>query len=172
MLQKRKQPQTKKCASGFSLPEVIITASILGVLGSVAYPTYNNANDSAKLAEAKANILSIPPIIGAYIDATGEAPKTWDDLKTITAIMTNNGPATGDLTSPITLPSSIYSLSIEGPAESVYTLTATHVVNRDEEEPNEEEYQFAIKSCFNISNGASELKTGNLNDIEEKLNCG
>jgi len=172
MLQQRKQPQTKKCASGFSLPEVIITASILGVLGSVAYPTYNNANDSAKLAEAKAKILSIPPIIGAYIDATGEAPTTWDDLSTIAAVMTNNGPATGDLTSPITLPSSIYDLSIEGPAESVYTLTATRFIDRDEEEPNEEEYQFAIKSCFNISSGASELKTGNLTDIESELNCG
>jgi prepilin-type N-terminal cleavage/methylation domain-containing protein len=172
MLQQRKKLQTKRYTKGFSLPEVIITASILGVLGSVAYPTYTNANDSAKLAEAKANILSIPPIIGAYIDATGEAPTTWDELSTITAVMTNNGPATGDLTSPITLPSSIYDLSIEGPAESVYTLTATSFNNRDEEEPNEEEYQFAIKSCFNISNGASELRTGNLTDIESKLNCG
>ena len=172
MLKPEKRTEGKREINGFSLTEVIITASILGVLGSVAYPTYTNANDSAKLAEAKANILSIPPIIGAYIDATGEAPTTWDDLSTIAAVMTNNGPATGDLTSPITLPSSIYDLSIEGPAESVYTLTATHVVNRDEEEPTEEEYQFAIKSCFNISNGASELKTGNLNDIEEKLNCG
>ena len=172
MLQQRKQPQTKKCARGFSLPEVIITASILGVLGSVAYPTYNNANDSAKLAEAKAKILSIPPIIGAYIDATGETPSTWDDLSTIAAVMTNNGPATGNLTSQITLPSSIYGLSIEGPTESVYTLTATRVVYRDEEEQNEEEYQFAIKSCFNISSGASELRTGNHTDIESELNCG
>ena len=172
MFKLRNQQRTKRNTKGFSLTEVLITSAIIGVLGSVAYPAYTNANGSAKLAEAKANILSIPPIIGAYIDATGEAPTTWDDLSTIAAVMTNNGPATGDLTSPITLPSSIYDLSIEGPAESVYTLTATHVVNRDEEEPNEEEYQFAIKSCFNISNGASELKTGNLNDIEEKLNCG
>jgi len=172
MLQHRKQLQTKRYTKGFSLPEVIITASILGVLGSVAYPTYNNANDSAKLAEAKAKILSIPPIIGAYIDATGEAPTTWDDLSTIAAVMTNNGPATGDLSSPITLPSSIYGLLIEGPAESVYTLTATRVVDRDKDETNEEEYQFAIKSCFNISNGASDLRSGNLSDIENTLNCG
>jgi prepilin-type N-terminal cleavage/methylation domain-containing protein len=171
MLQQRKQLLTKRCTKGFSLPEVIITASILGVLGSVAYPTYNNANDNAKLAEAKAQILSIPPIIGAYIDETGEAPTTWEDLSTIATVMTNNGPATGDLTSPITLPSSIYGLSIEGPAESIYTLTASRVLDRGEEEQNEEEDQFAIKSCFNISNGASELRTGNLTEIKNKLNC-
>lgn len=167
MLQPRKQPQTKRCARGFSLPEVIITASILGVLGSVAYPTYNSANDSAKLAEAKANILSIPPIIGAYIDATGEAPTTWDDLSTIATVMTNHGPATGDLTSPITLPSSIYGLSIVGPAESIYMLTATKVIDSAKGEE-----MFAIKSCFNISNGASDLRSGNLSDIENTLNCG
>ena len=172
MLQQRKQPQTKKCARGFSLPEVIITASILGVLGSVAYPTYNNANDSAKLAEAKAKILSIPPIIGAYIDATGETPSTWDDLSTIAAVMTNNGPATGDLTSPITLPSSVYDLSVEGPTESVYTLTATRVSDKNNNEPGQEQYVYAIKSCFDVSNGASDLRTGTLADIENELNCG
>ena len=180
MLQPRKRLQTKKHTKGFSLPEVIITASILGVLGSVAYPTYTNANDSAKLAEAKANILSIPPIIGAYIDATGEAPTTWDDLSTIAAVMTNNGPATGDLTSPITLTNSIYDLSIEGPTESIYTLTATRVFDRlntssesEEKEGNEDDrYKYAITSCFNISNGASDLMTGNLSEIENELNCG
>jgi len=52
-----------------------------------------------------------------------------DDLQ---AVMTNNGPATGDLNTPITLPNSIYDLSIEGPTESVYTMTATRVIDRIE----------------------------------------
>ena len=179
MLQQRKQLQTKKRTQGFSLPEVIITASILGVLGSVAYPAYTNANDSAKLAEAKANILSIPSIISAYIDNTGEAPTTWEDLGTISTVMTNNGPATGDLTTPITLPNSIYDLSIESPTISVYTMTATRVIDRpntsqdgEKEEIDDDQYKYAITSCFNMSNGASDLKTGNLSDIENELNCG
>ena len=172
MLQQRIQPQTKKCARGFSLPEVIITASIVSVLGSVALPAYNDANNSAKLSEAKANMLSIPSIIGAYIDATGETPTTWDDLSTIAPVMTNNGPATGELTSPITLPNSIYELSVEGPVESVYTLTATRVVDKDNNPPQDGKYQYAIKSCFDVSNGASDLKTGTLADIENELNCG
>jgi hypothetical protein len=93
--------------------------------------------------------------------------------------MTNNGPATGDLGTPITLPNSIYDLSIEEPTESIYTLTATRVVDRIEPDTDEDngnisndKYKFAIKSCFNISNGASDLKSGDLSDIENTLNCG
>lgn len=172
---------TKECSAktrsystnnGFTLTEAVITTAIVATLGSIAYPNYANNNHSIKQSEAKATITSIPPIIGAFIDATGEPPSTWDDLSSIAAVMTNNGPATGDIETPITLPNSIYDLSIDGPDESVYTLTATRVVDRDKEEPNAEEYQFAVKSCFNISNGASDLKSGDLSDIENTLNCG
>ena len=164
---------------GYSLAEVIITTAIIGGLSSVAYPNYMNGNNKAKQSEAKATMTSIPPIIGAHIDATGEAPSTWDDLSSIAAVMTNDGPATGDLETPITLPNSIYDLSIEGPTENIYTLTATRVVDRIKQDTDEEnentsnnKYSFAIKSCFNISNGASDLRTGNLSDIENTLNCG
>lgn len=165
--------------SGFTITEAIITSAIIGTLASIAYPSYTNANNSSKLSNAKASIQSIPPIIGAFIDATGEAPSTWDDLSNIAAVMTNNGPATGDLETPITLPNSIYDLSIERLTESVYTMIGTRVVDRmepDTDEDNEntsnEKYKFAIKSCFNISNGASDMKSGNLSDIENTLNCG
>jgi prepilin-type N-terminal cleavage/methylation domain-containing protein len=169
---------SKQKDKGFTLQEVTITVAIIGTLSSIAYPSYTNANNSAKLAEAKANMLSIPPIIGAFVDETGETPSTWDDLSSIAAVMTNDGPATGDLETPITLPNSIYDLSIEGPSESVYTLTATRVIDRnDENSDNEdqsdsnEEFKFAVKSCFNISNGASDQRSGNLSDIENTLNC-
>jgi len=177
-----KKPQTKKTKNnnpGFSLTEAVIATAIFGTLGSIAYPNFIDNQNGAKLAEVKANISSIPPIIGAYIDATGETPSTWDELSSITAVMTNNGPATGDLETRITLPKSIYDLSIEGPTESVYTLTATRVIDRNDEnsdnedqsDPNEE-FKYAVKSCFNISNGASDLRSGNLSEIENTLNCG
>jgi prepilin-type N-terminal cleavage/methylation domain-containing protein len=166
----RKRIQIK---NGFSLAELAISTAIVGALSTIAYPNYMNGNNKAKQSEAKAIITSIPPIIGAHIDATGKAPSTWDELSSIAAVMTNDGPATGDLGTPITLQNSIYDLSIEGPAESVYTLTATRVVDREKEEEDDlKKYTYAIKSCFNISNGASDLRNGNLSDIEEKLNCG
>jgi prepilin-type N-terminal cleavage/methylation domain-containing protein len=169
----------RKARNGFSLAEMLITTAIISILASIAYPNYVNSNNKARQSEVKATIQAIPPIIGAYIDATGEAPKTWDDLSTIAAVMTNNGPATGDLTSLITLPNSIYDLSIEGPTESIYTLKATRVFDRlnasqeiEEDDREDEQYKYAITSCFNISNGASDLLAGNLSDIENELNCG
>jgi len=168
-----------KINHGFSLTELLISTAIIGTLSSIAYPNYVNSNHGAEQSKSKATVASIPPIISAYIDATGEPPSTWDDLSSISAVMTNNGVATGDITSPITLPNSIYDLSVEGPNESIYTLTATRVVDRikpDTDEDNEntsnDKYKFAIKSCFNISNGASDLRTGDLTDIESVLNCG
>jgi len=170
---KSKQPSHLN-KNGFSLTEAVVTTSIIGILSSIAIPNYLNSNNNAKLATAQATIQSIPPIISAHIDATGETPSTWDDLSSIAVVMTNDGPATGDLDTSITLPNSIYDLSIAGPNESVYTMTATRVIDRDIEEGNEDEekYTYAIKSCFNISNGASDLRTGNLTDIESELNCG
>lgn len=159
--------------NGFSLAEIAISTAIIGTLSSIAYPSYTNANNSAKLAEAKAKVLVIPSIIGQHIDETGEAPTTWDELSSVAVVMTNDGPATGNLDTPITLPSAVYDLSVAGPDNSIYVMTATRVVDRDREGDRDgEKYTYAIKSCFNISNGASDLKSGNLTDIENELNCG
>ncbi|QNI75734.1 type IV pilin protein [Synechococcus sp. MVIR-18-1] len=174
MIRKFPSPNTYRPKNGFSLVEIAISTAIIGTLSSIAYPSYTNANNSAKLADAKAKMLVIPAIIGQHIDETGEAPTTWDELSSIAAVMTSNGPATGDLNTPITLPNSIYDLSITGPTESVYTMTATRVSDREKEEENADEtkYTYAIKSCFNISNGASDLRSGNLSEIENTINCG
>jgi prepilin-type N-terminal cleavage/methylation domain-containing protein len=159
--------------NGFSLAEIAISTAIIGTLSSIAYPSYTNANNSARLAEAKAKVLVIPSIIGQHIDETGEAPTTWDELSSVAVVMTNDGPATGNLATAITLPNSVYDLSIDGPTNSVYTMTAKRVIDRSKEvEDDAEKYTYAIKSCFNISNGASDLRTGNLTDIESELNCG
>ena len=119
-------------------------------------------------------VSTIPTTIGAYIDATGELPTKWDELSSIAAVMTNDGPATGELTSPIILPNGNFELSVAGPTESIYTLTATpRVINNETGEPEEtDEDRFAIQSCFNVSNGASDLKSGIGIENEDVLNCG
>ena len=171
-----------KSSSGFSLTEAVIASATLATLASVAYPSYISANKNARQSETKATLLAIPPIISAYVDATGETPKTWDDLSSIAVVMTSSGPATGILTKPITLPNSGYILTILDPINSTYTLTAKNWIDEEINEPENSENKisqnddnkdrYVIKSCFNISNGASDLKSGMLSDLEDKLNCG
>ena len=159
--------------SGFSLTEIMITTSIVGLLSSVVLPSYMDSMKNNNRKEVQSFVATVPTIMGAYIDATGELPTQWDDLSSIAAVMTNNGPATGNLTTPITLPNSKYELSIEGPTESTYNLIATPLIVRNTDEPGEtDENRFAIYSCFNVSNGASDLKSGNGIEIKATLNCG
>jgi len=159
--------------SGFSLTEVMITTSIIGLLSSVVLPSYMDSIKNNDRKEVQSFVATVPTIMGAYIDATGELPAKWDDLASIAAVMTNNGPATGELSTPITLPNSKYELSIEGPTESTYNLIATPRIIRNTDEPDEpDEKRFAIYSCFNVSNGASDLKSGDGIEIKATLNCG
>ena len=163
----------KNQKDGYSLTEILVSVSLLGILSSIAFPTYFEEVNKSRQKEAQSIVSSIPAIIGAYIDATGELPTKWDELTSIAAVMTNDGPATGELSSPIILPNGKYELAVAGPTDSVYTLTATPRDISDATEPEEiDENRFAIQSCFNVSNGASDLKTGDDIENEEVLNCG
>ena len=169
----------KKKLNGFSITEVAVTTAIIGILSSIAYPNYIVSRDKAQCADAKATLVSIPPIISAYIDETGEAPNSWDNLSSIAVVMTSSGPASGDLDTPIELPRTNYELSIEGPSEATYSLTAncyiktttTNPENREEELARDAE-KYKIRSCFNVSNGASDLTSGSGTDIANTPNCG
>ena len=179
MLKKNHSSKPNKHSSGFSITEALITTTIVGALGSIAYPNYIASQQKARCSEAKATMASIPPIISAYIDATGEAPTTWNDLSSIAAVMTNNGPATGDLHAPITLPRTNYELSVEGPRESTYLLTANCFVKTPVSDPADREEQelkeaafHKVRSCFNVSNGASDLTSGSGTDPANTPNCG
>ena len=177
-----KQTSLKKKERGFNFTEVAITTALIGALGSIAYPSYLDSKGRAQCSETQAVLASIPPIISAYIDATGETPSTWEDLLSITAVMTSDGPATGDLDKPITLPKTNYELTVEGPSESTYLLTANCYVKTpvDNSATNEEQAsadlkdaeRYKIRSCFNVSNGASDLTKGSVTDPANTPNCG
>jgi Tfp pilus assembly protein PilE len=178
MLKQIKLATKRSDLNGFSLAEATITTAIIGTLSSIAYPVYLNATNVSTQRMAQAEIVAIPPIISAYTNETGILPTTWDDLASISVIATNSGPATGDINTPIILATSKYELTIEGPTESIYTLTATPLIKGTEDDeiavnPDTEiENIFGIQSCFNISNGASDIKRGKLSEIADTLNCG
>ena len=179
MPKKNHSSKSNKHSGGFSITEILITTTIVGTLGSIAYPNYIASQQKARCSEAKATLMTIPPIISAYIDATGEAPTTWEDLSSIAAVMTNDGPATGNLDTPITLPGTNYELAVVGPGESTYLLTANCFVKTPVSDPAEREEQelkeaalHKIRSCFNVSNGASGLTRGSGTDPANTPNCG
>jgi len=162
----------KQRDKGFTLVEAVTTVAIVGTLSSIALPNYISSKERAQCSDAKATMMSIPPIIGAYIDATGETPTSWDDLSSIAVVNSSNGPATGALNTPIKLPRTNYELSIEGPSESTYLLTANCYVKTPDSDPAKDAEKYKIRSCFNVSNGASDLTKGSGTDPANTPNCG
>ena len=175
MLKKQIRPKSVTKRDGFSLTEAIITTAIIGTLGAIAYPNYVSSSNKANLANVKSKLITIPPTISSFIDESGELPTTWDDLSSIAVVMTDNGPATGNLGDTIAIPHTGYEVAVKGPTESIYTLTATpQILNPDENnnDPPEDKDTIVIQSCFNISNGASDITSGKLSEIANTLNCG
>jgi prepilin-type N-terminal cleavage/methylation domain-containing protein len=141
-----------KLSFGFSLPELIVAVSIIGTLSAIAIPSYVGQLCRAESSEAETTIGSIQSIIAAFVDETSELPTTWNELTNIAAIMTNNGQAKGNLSTTITLPNGKYSVSVTGPADSAYNISAS----RTDGCPNRD-----IIACIDLSNGASDLERGN-----------
>ena len=80
-------------ARGFTLPEMLSTVAILGVLTSIAVPSY-----FSQLLKAKQNscIIFTTTTLSAVMGAAGEAPpKGWNDVNSYSAVMTASGPAKG-----------------------------------------------------------------------------
>jgi type IV pilus assembly protein PilA len=111
-------------AGGFTLTEILITTSIIGILTTLAIPNYVGQICRAESSEAATTISYIQSIIAAFVDETSELPTTWNELTSIAAIMTNNGQAKGNLISAITLPNKKYSVAITGPTDSTDEISA------------------------------------------------
>ena len=101
-----------KHKTGFTLPEMLIAVSIIGMLSSIAIPNYLNQACRSKSSEAIASIGSLKAIIAAYIDETGVFPANWDDLNSISAIMGIEGEMTGAFSKKWVLPSKYHEIMV------------------------------------------------------------
>lgn len=147
---------------GFSLPEVLTVVSIIGILSAAAIPNYLGQLCRSESSEAESTIGAIQAIVAAYIDETGVFPNTWDDLSSITAIMTNRGTAKGALSNPITLPNENYKLTVNGPTNTLYEMLAERAEGCENR---------SIRACLDVSTGASDLRRGDGNTDAQAPIC-
>ncbi|KZR92337.1 Fimbrial protein precursor [Synechococcus sp. MIT S9509] len=146
-----KNQTTRKRQPGFSLPELVIVTSIIGVLSAVAIPNYVGQLCRSETTEAVSSVGSLQAVISAYIDETGVLPTSWDELNSISAIMSNDGEMDGEFTEKWILPSEHYEITVSVPAIAIYNIKAT---------PKDGCENLEIKACLNASTGASKLSKG------------
>jgi prepilin-type N-terminal cleavage/methylation domain-containing protein len=159
----------KSRSQGFTITELTIVVAIIGALSAMAIPSYVSQLRRTQLMEAESTVSSIQAIISAYTDETGEMPNTWEQINSITAIMASNGDGTSSQAKSndlkeIVLPGDHYKLKINAPSgtDTVYTLTAN---------PLDANSNYDIRSCLDISNGASDLTTGSSSEKAQAPAC-
>lgn len=159
----------RESLNGFSITEVLVSSLIIGTLSAIAAPNFLESLENSKQKEAQATVAQVQTIIMAYIDETNETPKTWKNLNSITAIMKVNA---GDEASQskandfaaITLPGRNYTLQVTAPStgETVYEIIANPIALNS---------NLDIRACLDISNGASDLRSGSSNSPAESPQC-
>lgn len=118
---------TMKKSTGFTLIELMITVAIIGILASIAYPSYQDSVMKSRRADAKGVLLGLTNAMerrftekNSYCDAA---------LATGGTAVTDCGTATEDTGTPsiYTIPNetkSFYTITISAATASSYTLSA------------------------------------------------
>lgn len=141
------QPHNTKL--GFTLSECIIVAAIVGILTSVALPSYLNQINRTRQNEAAATIAQIQTSIAAYSDEFGELPENWKDLNDISAIMTKDGSADKENFNAVITPNGYYKIYVEN-NKNEFKVVSTHTENKE----------LYVVGCLNLTNGASSIIKG------------
>ena len=174
---------------GFTLTEMLIATTIMGELSAIAIPSYIGVLDSSKQREAQSTVAQVEAIIMAYIDETGESPRNWKHLNSIAAIMHVDAQGKTDQAEftdfqAITLPGKNYILEINAPSTAVADggdgngsqdglggSTESSSIYLIKAEPTNTTSKRDIQACINISNGASDLTTGDDTTAAGTPNC-
>ena len=147
-------PAQKESASdGLTLPELLISVAIVGLLSAISLPNYMNAIKATRQKDVANQISTIATSIGAYREEFLANPSSWDDLSRMSPVITNNGGAKGNSFTPITSPNGgYYTISISSTGD-LLNLSGTPVSSWST--------NWDIKSCLNTQTGISDLKLGN-----------
>ena len=161
--------------NGFTLPELLTSTVIVGILSSIALPNYLNQLNRTRQSEASSTITQLQNAIVAFADENGVYPTSWKDLNEVAAIMTPSGVTSQDDFKKMTLASSgceqkdqnnCYTVeAIHANQDSLYTLSALPV---DTSRKN-----YNVIACLDLISGSSDFKKGNHSGAAEiaNLNC-
>lgn len=150
----------KKSDEGFSLAELMLAVSIIGILSTVALPKYYEQVNRSRQKEAVSTVARIQTAIATYADEFGVLPTSWAELNESSAIMTDDGPTTKDNFQTIKLAGGFYDVEINDTG-NLFTITATR-----DDEPN-----LNIVGCVNLTNGASGINQGTIDKAASSPNC-
>lgn len=109
--------------SGLSMTELMASVAIVGIISSIAIPSFTDQAAKAKQNESTATVSQIQTRIATYADEFGALPTSWKELNETSAIMTSDGPANQDNFEPITLAGSNYKVGIRS-KDNLFTLVA------------------------------------------------
>ena len=138
---------------GLTLPELLISVVIVGLLSAIALPNYMNTIKATRQKDVANQIAHLQTSIAAYREEFLANPTSWDALARISPVSTNNGSAKGSSFSPISSPNGgYYSIAISSSGD-LLSLTGTPVASGLG--------QWNIKACLNTQTGLSDIKLGN-----------
>ena len=108
---------------GFTMTELMASVAIVGIISSIAIPSFTDQAAKARQNESTATVSQIQTRIATYADEFGALPTTWKELNDTSAIMTTNGPANQENFDPITLAGGNYKVGIRN-KDNLFTLVA------------------------------------------------
>ena len=149
---------------GFSLTEVLVTVSIIGILSSISLPSYMNQMRRTSQRETETIVSQVMIQTASHFDEYGLRAEGWDDLDDVTTVMTDTGTASGATFASITLPGANYTLEANRNANDyIFTATPTDTNANG----------FNVLGCINVSTGASNIQTGDGTTaaVEADLTC-
>lgn len=152
-------------SAGITLPEMLISVAILGVISSAALPNYMNAVKATKQKDVASQISQIQAAIQGYREEFLINPSGWTELARVTPVATNNGSASGTGFAAVSSSNGgHYEINVKNEDLDVFVISASALNSTPTN-------RWEIKSCLNTKKGLSDIKLGTASAGAEAPNC-